>query len=103
MAQHILCLVIGLHNLITPPVFSLFCGDTIRCNLIIFVFSVQGLGLSEKQIEACDCFVYIPQHGCGTASLNVATAAAIALHHFAVWAGYIVACLLPSLLYQAGC
>ena len=32
--------------------------------------------------------MYIPQHGPGTASLNVAVAASIVLHHFAVWAGY---------------
>ena len=33
-------------------------------------------------------FVYIPQHGEGTASLNVSVAAAIVLHHFALWAAY---------------
>ena len=32
--------------------------------------------------------VYIPQHGPGTASLNVAVAASIVLHHFATWAAY---------------
>jgi hypothetical protein len=32
--------------------------------------------------------VYIPQHGPGTASLNVTVAASIVLHHFATWAGY---------------
>ena len=36
----------------------------------------------------CDSFVYIPQYGVGTASLNVAVAASIILHHYAVWAGY---------------
>ena len=34
----------------------------------------------------CDEFVYIPQHGRGTASLNVATAAALVLHHYALQA-----------------
>lgn len=48
----------------------------------------QGQGLSEKQMRLCDGFVYIPQHGPGTASLNVTVAASIVLHHFAVWAGY---------------
>ncbi len=48
----------------------------------------QGSGLSAAQLAACDALVYIPQHGPGTASLNVAVAASIVLHHFAVWAGY---------------
>lgn len=49
---------------------------------------MQGAGLSAKQISLCDDFVYIPQYGAGTASLNVSTAAAIVLHHFALWAAY---------------
>ncbi|KAL3133160.1 hypothetical protein ABBQ38_007053 [Trebouxia sp. C0009 RCD-2024] len=48
----------------------------------------KGTGLSEHQLKLCDSFVYIPQHGQGTASLNVTVAASIILHHFAVWAGY---------------
>ncbi len=48
----------------------------------------QGQGLSEKQIALCDSFVYIPQYGDGTASLNVTVATSIVLQHFAVWAGY---------------
>lgn len=46
----------------------------------------EGTGLSPKQLALCDSFVYIPQHGRGTASLNVNVAAAIVLHHFATWA-----------------
>jgi hypothetical protein len=46
----------------------------------------QGQGLSPKQMRLCDAFVYIPQHGPGTASLNVTVAASIVLHHFATWA-----------------
>lgn len=49
---------------------------------------VQGQGLSGKQIALCDSFVYIPQYGDGTASLNVTVATSIVLQHFAVWAGY---------------
>uniref|UniRef100_A0A0D3DE83 tRNA/rRNA methyltransferase SpoU type domain-containing protein n=1 Tax=Brassica oleracea var. oleracea TaxID=109376 RepID=A0A0D3DE83_BRAOL len=45
-------------------------------------------GLSAKEYEICDFFVYIPQYGCGTASLNVTVAASIVLHHFGVWAGF---------------
>ena len=36
----------------------------------------------------CDSFVYIPQYGEGTASLNVTVAASIVLHNFAVWAQF---------------
>jgi len=38
------------------------------------------------QRAACDFFVYIPQHSGATASLNVAIAGSIVLHHFALWA-----------------
>jgi hypothetical protein len=50
--------------------------------------AAQGTGLSEKQVSLCDAFVYIPQYGAGTASLNVTVAASIVLQHFAAWAGY---------------
>mmetsp|Transcript_27964 Transcript_27964/g.41692 ORF Transcript_27964/g.41692 Transcript_27964/m.41692 type:complete len:113 (-) Transcript_27964:281-619(-) len=43
--------------------------------------------MSQQQREACDFFVYIPQHSGATASLNVAVAGSIVLHHFALWAG----------------
>ena len=49
---------------------------------------VQGDGLSPQQEAICDGFVYIPQYGPGTASLNVTVAASIVLHSFALWAGY---------------
>jgi len=48
----------------------------------------EGDGLSEQQMAICDSFVYIPQHGPGTASLNVAVATSIVLHRFAAWAGF---------------
>ncbi len=44
--------------------------------------------MSAAQLNLCDTFVYIPQHGQGTASLNVTVATSIVLHHFAIWAGY---------------
>lgn len=53
-----------------------------------FMLGNEGQGLNEKQMRLCDRFVYIPQHGVGTASLNVAVATSIVLHHFALWAGY---------------
>ncbi|KAF8065905.1 SF3B4 [Scenedesmus sp. PABB004] len=53
-----------------------------------FMLGNEGQGLSPRQARLCDGFVFIPQHGPGTASLNVTVAASIVLHHFAVWAGY---------------
>ncbi|KAI7843549.1 hypothetical protein COHA_002791 [Chlorella ohadii] len=53
-----------------------------------FMLGNEGAGLNEKQLALCDAFIYIPQYGAGTASLNVAVAASIILHHFANWAGY---------------
>lgn len=53
-----------------------------------FLLGNEGTGLSSKECEICDFFVYIPQYGCGTASLNVTIAASIVLHHFGVWAGF---------------
>lgn len=49
---------------------------------------MQGVGLSDKQIRVCDHFVYIPQYGQGTASLNVTVAGSIIMHHFALWANF---------------
>ena len=48
----------------------------------------QGHGLTEQQKAICDGYVYIPQYGSGTASLNVSVAASIVMHHFALWAQY---------------
>lgn len=53
-----------------------------------FVLGNEGTGLSDKEMEICDFFVYIPQNGPGTASLNVTVAASIVLHQFAVWAEF---------------
>ncbi|WCJ23630.1 tRNA/rRNA methyltransferase (SpoU) family protein [Euphorbia peplus] len=53
-----------------------------------FLLGNEGSGLSAKECEICDFFVYIPQYGCGTASLNVTVAASIVLHQFGVWAGF---------------
>jgi tRNA C32,U32 (ribose-2'-O)-methylase TrmJ len=55
---------------------------------VAFLLGNEGDGLSEKQMSLCDSFVYIPQYGSGTASLNVAVAASIVLHHYATWAGF---------------
>jgi hypothetical protein len=57
-----------------------FLGDT------CFLPGNEGSGLSDAQKAACDQLVYVRQCGNGTASLNVAAATAIVLHHFAEWA-----------------
>lgn len=40
----------------------------------------EGTGLNDKQKSLSDCFVYIPQYGTGTASLNVHVATTLVLH-----------------------
>jgi len=55
---------------------------------VAFMFGNEGSGLTEAQCAKCDLFVYIPQFGDGTASLNVAVAASIVFHRFASWAKY---------------
>ena len=57
-----------------------FCGPT------AFLMGNEGQGLTPTQISACDQFVYIPHHSDATASLNVNAAAAVVLHHYAMWA-----------------
>ena len=42
----------------------------------------------HRGVDTGDWFTYIPQHGSGTASLNVAVAASIVLYQFATWAKY---------------
>ena len=59
-----------------------------------FVMGNEGSGLSAKQREICDEFLFVPQargatHGNnGSASLNVACAAAVVLQSYCTWAGY---------------
>jgi tRNA(Leu) C34 or U34 (ribose-2'-O)-methylase TrmL len=53
-----------------------------------FIFGNEGTGLNEKAYAVCDQLTYIRQVGNGTASLNVAVAASIVLHHFCSFAGY---------------
>lgn len=76
-----------------------------------FIFGNEGQGLSTKQREICDEFLFIPQNrggsrddyfagrgggggattGGGSASMNVACAAAVVLQAYCMWAGYSVA------------
>jgi tRNA G18 (ribose-2'-O)-methylase SpoU len=53
-----------------------------------FLAGAEGDGLRPAHKALCDHFVYIPQYGTGTASLNVTVATSIVLHHFATWAAY---------------
>ena len=59
-----------------------------------FIFGNEGQGLSAKQREICDEFLFIPQTrggttaGGGSASLNVASAATVILQAYCMWAGY---------------
>mmetsp|Transcript_6987 Transcript_6987/g.12660 ORF Transcript_6987/g.12660 Transcript_6987/m.12660 type:complete len:487 (-) Transcript_6987:78-1538(-) len=61
-----------------------------------FLFGNEGMGLSVRQREICDEFLFIPQNrggtgdggGGGSASMNVACAAAVILQAYCVWAGY---------------
>jgi tRNA G18 (ribose-2'-O)-methylase SpoU len=59
-----------------------------------FVMGNEGNGLSAKQREICDEFLYIPQtrggksDGGGSASLNVACAATVILQAYCTWASY---------------
>lgn len=41
----------------------------------------EGDGMSAKQMQLCDAFVYIPQYGTATASLNVHVATTLIMHH----------------------
>ncbi|RVW55690.1 tRNA (guanosine(18)-2'-O)-methyltransferase [Vitis vinifera] len=61
-----------------------------------FLLGNEGTGLSVKECEICDFFVYIPQYGGGTASLNVTVAASIVLHHFGV--ARVFLCSIPVLV-----
>ena len=69
---------------ITPSAVSV-CVHPFRGSTA-FLMGNEGAGLTQIQIEACDQFVYIPQHSAATASLNVNAACAVVLHHFAQWA-----------------
>ncbi|CAH0490412.1 unnamed protein product [Peronospora farinosa] len=51
-----------------------------------FIMGNEGSGMNAAQVAICDDFVYIPQYGGGTASLNVTVAASIILQSFALWA-----------------
>lgn len=49
---------------------------------IAFMPGNEGMGLTPKQKKICDHFLYIPQYGAGTASLNVNLATSIVLYDY---------------------
>lgn len=54
-----------------------------------FMLGEEGHGMRPEHRKFCDRFIYIPQFGHGTASLNVSNAAAIVFYAFASWAQYV--------------
>lgn len=65
-----------------------------------FMLGNEGAGMSEKQMEVCDFFTYIPQHSRKTASLNVLVAGSIIFHHFAIWAQFEEAKILDNFKFE---
>ena len=53
-----------------------------------FVLGNEGTGMSRFAASKCDKFLYIPQYGGGTASLNVAVAGSIIFQKFSELAAY---------------
>ncbi|OQR95092.1 hypothetical protein THRCLA_08023 [Thraustotheca clavata] len=56
-----------------------------QTNPMAFMVGNEGSGLSDAQLAICDGYIYIPQYGGGTASLNVTVAASIIMHRYATW------------------
>lgn len=52
---------------------------------VAFMPGNEGTGLSRRQKEISDSFIYIPQYGDGTASLNVYVATTLILHKYNLW------------------
>ena len=55
-----------------------------RGHACAFMMGNEGAGMNAPQLAVCDKFIYIPQYGGGTASLNVSNACAIVLQYFAL-------------------
>ena len=54
-------------------------------NDIAILMGNEGQGIHPKHLQECQALVRIPQHGVGTASLNVNVAASIVLYRFHQW------------------
>jgi tRNA G18 (ribose-2'-O)-methylase SpoU len=76
--------VIGVE--IRPDAVSVSAPDAFRGSSAV-IMGNEGTGLAPPHAALCDRFVYIPQFGNGTASLNVGVAAGVVFHCFATFAG----------------
>ena len=70
---------------IMPEAKSLFDDPFDEFQSVAFMPGNEGDGLSTKQKEMCDDFIFIPQRGNGTASLNVTVATTLILHQYYRW------------------
>ncbi len=52
---------------------------------IAFMPGNEGTGLSKTQKQICNSYIYIPQYGEGTASLNVYIATTLIMHRYTTW------------------
>jgi len=52
---------------------------------LAFMPGNEGDGLSNRQKEMCDDYIFIPQRGNGTASLNVTVATTLVIHEHYRW------------------
>lgn len=50
---------------------------------VAFILGNEGTGMHPAVAAKCDRFVYVPQFGNGTASLNIAVAGSIVFHEYA--------------------
>jgi len=80
------CKIIGVE--IKPEAVSIVNTPFKNQRNVAFMLGNEGLGMTDKQCELCDSFVYIPHYGDGTASLNVSVAASIVFQSFASQASY---------------
>jgi tRNA G18 (ribose-2'-O)-methylase SpoU len=85
--------IIGIE--ITPNAKSIYSPDafvdpvtSLPFPSVAFFPGSEGIGLVDAHKKVCDSFVYIPQYGNGTASLNVFAATSICLSMFGHAAGY---------------
>eukprot|EP00127_Corallochytrium_limacisporum_P001904 Clim_evm59s88 gene=Clim_evmTU59s88 len=67
---------------------SITCDGAFLPGNAAFLVGNEGQGLNDAQRKICDRFVYIPQYGNATASLNVVVSAGIVLHRYTSWAGF---------------
>jgi len=55
------------------------------CGMVALMPGNEGTGLSEHQKSVCNSFIYVPQYGHSTASLNVNVATTIIMQKYKAW------------------